>query len=231
MNEAPEAPGTTAKRAFDIDLAVARIEEAIRPYPKAMLFELAEAGFNTPFEQLVACMVSIRTRDETSLRIMQRLFQRARTPQEMLDLAPEELDQLIRESSFHEAKTRQIQAIARRALEEFGGQVPCEFEVLTSFPGVGPKCANLVLGIACQQPKIGVDIHVHRVTNRWGYVSASTPEQTLAALERTLPHRHWVAINRLLVPFGKHICTGVRPRCSTCPVLEMCQQVGVTAHR
>ncbi|HEX2033748.1 MAG TPA: endonuclease III [Chloroflexota bacterium] len=226
MSDTPGAPG---KRPFDIDLALAHIEEAIRPYPKAMLFELAEAGFSAPFEQLVACMVSIRTRDETSLRIMQRLFRRARTPQEILDLASEDLDELIRESSFHEAKTRQIQAIARRALEEFGGQVPCDFEVLTSFPGVGPKCANLVLGIACQQPKIGVDIHVHRVTNRWGYVRASTPEQTLAALERTLPHRYWVDINRLLVPFGKHICTGVRPRCSTCPVLEMCQQVGVVA--
>jgi endonuclease-3 len=103
--------------------------------------------------------------------------------------------------------------------------------VLTSFKGVGPKCANLALGIACGQSRIGVDIHVHRVTNRWGVVSARSPEQTMLALEKILPKRYWVEINRLLVPFGKHICTGKLPKCSTCPVLEYCRQVGVTAHR
>ena len=95
----------------------------------------------------------------------------------------------------------------------------------------GPKCANLELGIACGQPRVSVDIHVHRVTNRWGYVRTRTPEQTTAALEAKLPQGYWVEINRLLVPFGKHICTGQRPRCSTCPVLDMCQQVGVLAPR
>jgi len=88
-----------------------------------------------------------------------------------------------------------------------------------------------VLGIACGQPRIGVDIHVHRVTNRWGYVNTSTPEKTTAALEGILPHSYWIEINRLLVPFGKHICTGRLPRCSTCPVLDMCRQIGVTTHR
>ena len=103
---------------------------------------------------------------------------------------------------------------------------------LTSFAGVGPKCANLVLGIACDQPSgIPVDIHVHRVTNRWGYVRTTTPAKTMLALAENLPKRYWVEINRLLVPFGKHICTGKSPRCSACPVLEMCQQVGVTEHR
>ena len=100
-----------------------------------------------------------------------------------------------------------------------------------SFAGVGPKCAHLVLGIACGEPFISVDVHVHRVTNRWGYVKASTPEKTMAALGEKLPRRYWIEINRLLVPFGKHICTGNLPHCSTCPVLEMCQQVGVTSHR
>jgi endonuclease-3 len=97
--------------------------------------------------------------------------------------------------------------------------------------GVGPKCANLVLGIACKEPFIGVDIHVHRVTNRWGYIAEKTPETTMVALQQKLPREYWVEINRLLVPFGKHICTGTLPKCSTCPVLEMCQQVGVERHR
>ena len=124
-----------------------------------------------------------------------------------------------------------MKTIARRALDEFGGQIPCEKGVMLSFPGIGPKCAHLVLGIACKQPFISVDIHVHRVTNRWGYVKASTPEKTMVALEAKLPREHRIDINRLLVPFGKHICTGERPHCSTCPVLDMCQQAGVEARQ
>jgi endonuclease-3 len=99
------------------------------------------------------------------------------------------------------------------------------------FKGVGPKCAHLALGVACHLPYISVDIHVHRVTNRWGYVSARSPEGTMVELMAILPQAYWIEINRLLVPFGKHICTGTLPRCSTCPVLEMCRQVGVTEHR
>jgi endonuclease-3 len=208
-----------------------RIREAVRPFPKAAMFELADDGFTSPFEMLVACIISIRTRDEAMLVMARRLLAKARTPAEMAALGVGEIDACIHESSFHEGKAHQIHAIARRVQDEFGGDLPCDFEVLTSFSGVGPKCANLVLGIACGQAKIGVDIHVHRVTNRWGYVSARTPEQTMVALEARLPERYWVEINQLLVPFGKHICTGTLPKCSTCPVLEFCQQVGVTKHR
>lgn len=221
----------TQQEPFDIDEAMDRIREAVRPFPPAALFQLADDGFGSAFEQLVACMISIRTRDETTLPVARRFFAVARTPAEVAALTPARIDELIALSSFHDAKARQIHAIARRAVEEYGGSLPCDFEVLTSFAGVGPKCANLVLGIACGQPRIGVDVHVHRVTNRWGYVRARTPEATLAALETVLPERYWVAINRLLVPFGKFICTGTAPRCSTCPVLDMCRQVGVTSHR
>jgi endonuclease-3 len=103
--------------------------------------------------------------------------------------------------------------------------------VLLSVHGVGPKCANLALGIACNLPLVGVDVHVHRVTNRWGYVDTATPEKTMAALQEKLPRAYWVEINALLVPFGKHVCTGAAPKCSTCPLLDMCRQVGVTTHR
>jgi endonuclease-3 len=219
------------KRPFDIDEGLLRIADAVRPFPKAALFELAEEGFDSPFEQLVACMISIRTRDEVTLPTARRLFERARTPEQMARLSSTEIDACITTSSFHEAKAVQIHTIAQRVVDELEGEVPCDSATLQSFPGVGPKCANLVLGIACGLPYIGVDIHVHRVTNRWGYVATRTPEQTMLALEATLPQAYWVEINRLLVPFGKHVCTGTRPRCSTCPVLDMCQQVGVTAHR
>lgn len=208
-----------------------RIAEAVRPFPKAALFELAEEGHCSVFEQLVACIISIRTYDETMLPLARGFFAHARTPAEATRLDVEEIDALIGASTFHEAKARQIAAIAHRAVAEFDGVLPCERDVLLSFAGVGPKCANLVLGIACGQPWIGVDIHVHRVTNRWGYVSAPTPEKTMAALEATLPRAYWLEINRQLVPFGKHICTGALPRCSTCPVREMCAQVGVVKQR
>lgn len=219
------------KRPLDIDRALKLIEKAVETYPKAAMFELAGLGYSTPFEQLIACIISIRTRDEVSLPTARRLFERARTPAALAKLTPAEIDQLIRASTFHENKAVQIRDIARQVVEEYGGELPCDEEVLLSFSGVGVKCAHLALGVGCNQPWISVDIHVHRVTNRWGYVAASSPEQTMLQLEKKLPKKHWVEINRLLVPFGKHICTGQLPHCSTCPVLEMCQQVGVTSHR
>jgi endonuclease-3 len=219
------------KHPFDVGVAFERIEEAVRPWPKAALFQLAEEGYTSVFEQLLACMISIRTYDEVTLPVSRKLFARARTPAEIAQLSWEELDGLISPSTFHERKANQMLAIAREVESSFGGVLPGEREVLLSFAGVGPKCANLVLGVACGTPVISVDIHVHRVTGRWGYVAASTPEKTLLALEKTLPQQYWIDINRLLVPFGKHICTGNRPKCSTCPVLDMCRQVGVAEHR
>ena len=220
-----------SKKPFDITLAMERIRVAVQPFPKAALFELFEEGFTSPFEMLVACVISIRTYDEVMLPTARRLFARARAPQALSQLTLAEIGELIRPSTFHERKAQQLHEIARRVMDEYGGSLPCDRTVLLSLPGVGPKCANLVMGIACGEPHIGVDIHVHRVTNRWGYVAAPTPERTTLALEAKLPRQYWVEINRLLVPFGKHLCTGQRPRCSTCPVLEMCQQVGVSAHR
>ncbi len=216
---------------FDIDVALERIEAAVAPYPKAAMFELAKLGYDSPFEQLIACLISVRTRDEVSLVAAPRLFAVARTPDQLAELPVEEIAALLRDVTFGPRKAGQIREIARRVRDEFDGDLPCDAETLQSFAGVGPKCANLTLGVACGEPVISVDIHVHRVTNRWGYVRASTPERTMLALEVVLPERHRIGINRLLVPFGKHICTGVRPKCSTCPVLDMCAQVGVTDHR
>jgi endonuclease-3 len=223
----PEGP----KQPFDIVEALRRVRAAVKPFPKAALFELAELGHDSAFEQVVACIISVRTRDEVMLPTARRLFATARTPAAVARLSVEAIDEFIRASTFHEVKARNIRAIAERAEREFGGELPCDEAVLLSLPGVGPKCANLVLGVACGQPRIGVDVHVHRVTNRWGYVQTRTPEQTRAALEEKLPKPFWVEINKLLVPFGKHVCTGSLPKCSTCPVLDMCRQVGVTARR
>jgi endonuclease-3 len=221
----------TAKRPFRVDTVVRRIRSAVADFADAAMFELADAGHMSVFEQLVACIISIRTRDEVMVVAARRLFAVARAPAAMAALTPARIDRLIHPATFHRTKARQIHEIARRTATELGGTIPCDFDVLTSFSGVGPKCANLVLGIACGQARIGVDVHVHRVTNRWGYVRTRLPDQTRAALESILPKRYWVEINRLLVPFGKRVCTGIRPKCSTCPVLEYCGQVGVTEHR
>lgn len=220
-----------AKQPIDIDLMFSRIRDTISPFPKAALFQLADEGFSSPFEILIACIISIRTRDEVTVPCAHKLFKIARTPDDINRLTPEAIDNAIAASTFYDVKARQIHEIARRVVEEHGGVLPCESEVLLSFRGVGLKCANLALGIACDQPRIGVDIHVHRVTNRWGYVQTRTPEQTMVVLEEKLPRKYRVEINRLLVPFGKHVCTGTLPRCLICPVLDMCRQVGVEKHR
>ena len=220
-----------AKRPFDIDVVMRRIRKAVAGFPDAAMFALREEGYGSVFQQLVACIISIRTTDEVSLPTALALLRRAPTPAKMLQLDVAEIDRLIHASSFHVPKAKQIHAIARRAEEEFGGVLPADAEVLRSFAGVGPKCANLALGVAAGVPRISVDVHVWRVVNRWGYVSAPTPEKTEKALAKVLPKKYWIEINRLLVPFGKHICTGVRPKCSVCPVLEYCRQVGVTEHR
>lgn len=192
---------------------------------------LYDDGFASVFEQIVACVISIRTREETTDKVARRLFQVARTPQEVSSLSLQELRKLLHGSTFSEAKAKTIRDIALQAQKDFPKGIPCDREVLLSLKGIGPKCANLVLSVACGEKRIGVDIHVHRVTNRWGYVSATTPEKTLLELERKLPQKYWSELNPLLVPFGRNICTGFRPKCSECPLLQYCRQVGVSLHR
>lgn len=213
---------------FDIDAAVSHIRNAVKPFPKAALFELFDAGFKSPFELLVACIISIRTLDEVMLPAAKKLFEQARTPHEMSLLSIEEIDALINASTFHERKSAQIRKLALKLVEEHNGELPCDEEIMLSMEGVGPKCANLVLGIACGKPRIGVDVHVHRIANRWGFIQSRTPEKSIPLLEAKLPQKYWVEINSLLVPFGKHICTGTLPRCSKCPISDMCLKVGVS---
>ena len=178
----------------------------------------------------MACLISIRTLDETSIPVSEKLFARARTSKELLSLSPEELEKIPRGSQYPLQKAYTMLGIARVAEEQYDGSLPADFEKLTALKGVGPKCANLALGIAAKKAAISVDIHVHRVVNRWGYIETTTPEKTLPALEQKVPPGKWIDINRLLMPFGKHICVSRLPHCSTCPVLSYCRQVGVTKY-
>ena len=212
---------------FDIEQAIPKLHRAVSSFPKAAMFALADEGYTSAFEQLISCIISIRTYDEVSLPVSRSLFAAAKTPAEMCDLRVDEIETLIAQSTYARRKARQIKAIAEQICTKHEGILPCDKEVMLNFKGVGVKCANLTLGIACGQPSISVDVHVHRVTNRWGYVDTKTPEKTTVALEAKLPQKYWIEINSLLVPFGKHICTGKLPRCSNCSLHEMCQQVGV----
>jgi endonuclease III len=221
----------TVKEPFDIDEAFRRLRQALASLPKAAMFDLRDRGFASPFEQLVGSLISARTRDETTMEVCLRLFAVAKTPEAMARLDQATLAKLLRGASFPEAKVRDLIALSKQIVEQHNGVVPDTLEGLTAFRGVGPKIAALTLAVGFGRPSIAVDIHVHRVANRWGYVATSTPEQTLAALTEKLPERYWVEINERLVPFGKFICTGVSPKCSTCPLLSMCGQVGVASHR
>ncbi|MCU7549050.1 endonuclease III [Chitinophagaceae bacterium LB-8] len=219
------------KLPFNLSVVLKRIEKVIAPFPKAAMFELYERGYTTLFEQLISCIISIRTLDETTIPVSLRLFEKGRTPGEILQLSPQKLEELLYGCTFPGQKAYTILGIAKAAHEKWNGELPADFNLLTELKGVGPKCANLALGVTGKDAGISVDVHVHRITNRWGWIQTASPEQTMVELEEKVPHDKWIDINRLLVPFGKHICTGRLPNCSTCPVLEYCQQVGVGKHR
>jgi len=217
------------KEPFDVGIAMHRLRKAVQPFPKAAMFELADEGFDSLFEQIVSCLISIRTFEHTTLEVSRQLFAVARTPAAVAKLSVAQIDKLIAACTFHRPKAAQIHAIADTFLASPGGRLPANMDALLALAGVGPKCANLALGVSAgKNTSIPVDIHVHRVTNRWGIVAAKTPEQTMVQLEKVLPRKYWLEINKLLVPFGKYICTGVKPKCATCPLLNMCKQVGVT---
>jgi endonuclease-3 len=221
------ADRSTTKEPFDPERAITLLREAVKALPAPSMFELRNRGYGTLFQQVVACMISVRTYEEVSLPASIRLFKRAYSPGAVAALQVDEIDRLISPSTFHERKSVQIQQIARTTIEAHGGTVPCDEQTVLAFPGIGPKCAALALGIACNQERLPVDIHVHRVANRWGVIHTKTPEQSQLALEQVFPPSSWLELNERLVPFGKSICTRLRPHCSTCLLLDMCRQVGV----
>src|SRR3954451_2542088 len=188
----------TAKEPFDIDEVFRRLRIAVAGVPKAAMFDLRDRGFGSPFEQLVGSLISARTRDESTMEVCLRLFAEARTPRAMAALDEATLVRLLRGASFPEPKARDLIALSRRIVEEHGGVVPDTVEGLTAFRGVGPKIAALTLAVGFGRPAIAVDIHVHRIANRWGYVATRTPEQTMARLAAILPERYWIEINERL---------------------------------
>ncbi len=204
-----------------------KIREATGEFPRAALYELRDLGYESLFEQACACIISVRTLDEVSLPASLKLFNQAPSPYDVNRLDEEEIFELIKPASFAREKAKALKSIAKITVEKFDGELPADYETLTNLPGLGPKLANLVLGIGGKIPTLEADLHVHRITNRWGYLNTETSEQTLLTLARRLPKKHWTELNEILVPFGKHICQGKKPKCSICPVFQHCERNGV----
>lgn len=184
-----------------------------------------------PFRVLVSCLLSLRTKDETTGPASQRLFALADMPRKMLGLKEHDIERAIYPVGFYRTKARTILAISRDLLDRYGGKVPDDLDELLTLKGVGRKTANLVLTQGFGKPAMCVDTHVHRISNRWGYVRTKDPHATEMALRRKLPRDHWMYYNDLLVAFGQTLCQPTSPKCSLCPIAEYCPQRGVTHHR
>lgn len=185
----------------------------------------------SPFQILVSTILSLRTKDEVTLERSQKLFERARTPQEMLKLSEKTIARLIYPVGFYKTKAKRIREISKTLVGEYGGRVPSSLEELLKFKGVGRKTANLVLTLGFHKLGICVDTHVHRISNRLGWVKTKTPEQTEFRLRGLLPRKYWIPYNDLLVAFGQTLCRPLSPWCSRCPIERDCVKVGVERHR
>jgi endonuclease-3 len=184
-----------------------------------------------PYRVLIGCLLSLRTKDETTAVASARLFALARTPETMARLPATAIEKAIYPVGFYRVKARNVRDISRTLLRDHGGRVPDTIEGLLALRGVGRKTANLVVTESHGKYGICVDVHVHRITNRWGYVKTRTPDETERALREKLPRRHWRSINGTLVSYGQNLCRPVSPRCSVCRIAPLCARAGVGRSR
>jgi len=178
-----------------------------------------------PFKVLIATILSARTKDEVTIKASRKLFSAADNPYDMIKLGEKKISELIYPVGFYRNKAKNIVQICKELIEKYGSKVPDTMEELLKLKGVGRKTANLVLILGYDKMGICVDTHVHRITNRWGYVKTKTPEETEMELRKKLPKKHWKEINELLVSFGQHICKPVKPQCNTCPIEKLCPKI------
>jgi len=214
----------------DINAIIRALKREVDRWNLTAVGQVAE-DFQDPFRILVSCLLSLRTKDEVTAVASARLFRRADTPAKMLQLREGTIARLIYPVGFYRTKAKVIRGVCRTLIDQYGGQVPDSLDELLKLKGVGRKTANLVVSTGYGKPGICVDTHVHRISNRWGYVKTRTPEETEQALRRKLPRRHWIVFNDLLVSFGQNICKPISPLCSRCLVERHCARVGVTRSR
>lgn len=186
---------------------------------------------NDPYLVLISCLLSLRTKDKTTMEAADRLFKAADTALKMVKLSAGRIQSLIYPVGFYRNKAKFILEMSKQIINDFGGAVPGKFDDLLKLKGIGRKCANLVLGLGYNIPAICVDTHVHQISNRLGWVKTSAPEQTEEALKKIVPKRYWIKLNTVLVSFGQNICVPVSPYCSKCFVRGLCKRIGVKKWR
>ncbi|MDZ4853479.1 MAG: endonuclease III [Nitrospirota bacterium] len=214
-----------------ITAALRIVKREIRQWEEPVLGIVSRESNRDPFRILISCLLSLRTKDKTTGEASARLFALAHQPATMLTLPLQKIERAIYPVGFYRIKAKSIHAICCRLLDVYGGTVPDSIEELVTLSGVGRKTANLLVTVGYGKPGICVDIHVHRISNRWGYVKTKTPEETEQALRRKLPAQHWITFNDLLVPYGQNLCQPVSPFCSQCTLTEYCDRVGVKRSR
>lgn len=214
---------------FDIDTVLAIIKQENKKFREPVVTTISKKRI--PFHILISCILSLRTKDQTTREASNRLFSVADNPEDMIKIPTPKLEKLIYPVGFYRTKAKNIKEICMALIETYNGEVPDEIDELLKLNGVGRKTANLVVTLGYKKPGICVDTHVHRITNRWGYIKTGNPHETEVALREKLPRKYWLIVNDLLVTYGQNICVPISPRCSVCPVNRYCKQVGVTRYR
>lgn len=217
--------------AKDIPRVIKILKEEAKRFTAPYVTEVSKELKRSPFRVLVSCILSLRTKDSTTRDASTRLFSLADTPEALARLSVTKIEKAIYPAGFYRVKAGVLKELSREIAEVHGGRVPETIEGLLKLKGVGRKTANLVVTLGYGKPGICVDTHVHRITNRWGFVATKTPEGTEYALRKKLHRRYWMIINDLLVAYGQNVCVPVSPRCSVCRIERFCDKTGVERHR
>ncbi len=212
-------------------IEVLQILEKEYPRWNAPVVTLIAQRSKDPYQVLISTLLSLRTKDDVTTQASKRLFEKAHTPYQMIMLKTSEIQNLIYPVGFYKRKSETILKVSRILIEQYNGEVPDELDALLNFPGVGRKTANLVITLGFGKPGICVDTHVHRISNRLGYVRTKTPEKTEMALREKLPKKWWIPYNDILVAFGQTLCKPISPWCSRCPAEHPCEKIGIEKHR
>ncbi len=218
-------------RRDQIHAAIQLVRQEVGRWQEPVLGVVAKQSDRDPFLILISCLLSLRTKDKTTREASDRLFAMARNPASMLKLTLKKIERAIYPVGFYRTKAKSIHQICRRLIDTYGGAVPDSIDALMTLQGVGRKTANLVVTVGFQKPGICVDVHVHRISNRWGYIKTQTPEESEQALRHKLPKQYWITYNDLLVPYGQNLCLPISPWCSTCKLADLCDRVGVKKSR
>ncbi|MCP5002443.1 MAG: endonuclease III [Planctomycetes bacterium] len=213
----------------NIDTIIQILRQETRRYILPIVTVISKE--RSPFKVLVSCLLSLRTKDQVTAEASLKLFKLADTPEKMRKLRIPQLEKTIYPVGFYKTKAKRIKEICGTLLEDYGGNVPDEIDELLKLKGVGRKTANLVVTLGYGKLGICVDTHVHRISNRFGFIKTKTPEQSEFALRKILPEKYWIIYNDLLVSYGQNVCVPISPKCSECELSRYCKRVGVKKFR